>query len=36
MIDLVRRGNFKPDETILFWHTGDDVALHAYAAELLK
>jgi D-cysteine desulfhydrase len=36
MIDLVRRGYFKPDETILFWHTGDDVALHAYAAELLK
>jgi D-cysteine desulfhydrase len=36
LIDLIRRGYFNPDETILFWHTGDDVALHAYAAELLK
>ena len=35
MIDLVRRGAFHPDETVLFWHTGDDVALHAYAKELL-
>lgn len=31
MIDLIRRGEFNADETILFWHTGDDVALHAYA-----
>ncbi len=34
MIDLIRRGVFGPDETVLFWHTGDDAALHAYAAEL--
>ncbi len=34
MIDLVRRGAFSPNETVLFWHTGDDAALHAYAAEL--
>jgi 1-aminocyclopropane-1-carboxylate deaminase/D-cysteine desulfhydrase-like pyridoxal-dependent ACC family enzyme len=36
MIDLVRSGYSKPDETILFWHSGDVVALHAYAADLLK
>ena len=35
MIDLIRRGAFAKDETILFWHTGDDAALHAYAEELL-
>ncbi len=35
MIDLVRRGAFTADETVLFWHTGDDAALHAYAKELL-
>ncbi|TWT88736.1 L-cysteate sulfo-lyase [Pseudobythopirellula maris] len=34
MIDLVRRGAFGEDETVLFWHTGDESALHAYAAEL--
>jgi D-cysteine desulfhydrase len=35
MIDLIRRGDFGENETILFWHTGDDVALHAYAKELV-
>ncbi len=35
MIDLIQRGAFASDETVLFWHTGDDVALHAYAKELL-
>jgi 1-aminocyclopropane-1-carboxylate deaminase/D-cysteine desulfhydrase-like pyridoxal-dependent ACC family enzyme len=35
MIDLVRRGVFKSGETVLFWHTGDDAALHAYANDLL-
>jgi D-cysteine desulfhydrase len=35
MIDLVRRGTFGADETVLFWHTGDESALHAYAAELV-
>jgi D-cysteine desulfhydrase family pyridoxal phosphate-dependent enzyme len=34
MIDLVRRGFFKKDETVLFWHTGGQPALFAekYAA----
>jgi D-cysteine desulfhydrase family pyridoxal phosphate-dependent enzyme len=29
MIDLIRRGFFAPDETILFWHTGGTPALFA-------
>jgi hypothetical protein len=35
MIDLIQRGAFAQNETVLFWHTGDDAALHAYAKELL-
>jgi D-cysteine desulfhydrase family pyridoxal phosphate-dependent enzyme len=27
MIDLIRQGYFKPDETILFWHTGGTPAI---------
>jgi D-cysteine desulfhydrase len=34
MIDLIRRGKLQRDETVLFWHTGDDVTLHAYAESL--
>lgn len=29
LIDLVRQGFFKPDETVLFWHTGGTPALFA-------
>jgi D-cysteine desulfhydrase family pyridoxal phosphate-dependent enzyme len=29
MIDLIRRGHFKKDETVLFWHTGGQPALFA-------
>lgn len=29
MIDLIRKGYFKKDETILFWHTGGQPALFA-------
>jgi len=36
LTDLIRRGAFKADETVLFWHTGDESALHAYARELLS
>jgi D-cysteine desulfhydrase len=36
MIDLIRRDYFNADETVLFWHTGDDAALHAYANDLLE
>ena len=29
MIDLIRKGFFKTDETVLFWHTGGQPALFA-------
>jgi D-cysteine desulfhydrase family pyridoxal phosphate-dependent enzyme len=36
LIDLIRQGFFKKDETVLFWHTGGQPALFAeqYQAEL--
>jgi D-cysteine desulfhydrase family pyridoxal phosphate-dependent enzyme len=38
MIDLVRKGIFKKDETVLFWHTGGTPALFAdgYSQELIS
>ena len=38
MIDLIRKGFFKKDETVLFWHTGGQPALFAdrYAGEVIK
>ena len=33
LIDLIRRGAFTRDETVLFWHTGGAPALFAYAPE---
>ena len=35
MIDMIRKKRFRPDETILFWHTGGTPALFDYARELL-
>lgn len=37
LIDLVRQGFFKPDETVLFWHTGGQPALfdRKYAKKLI-
>jgi D-cysteine desulfhydrase family pyridoxal phosphate-dependent enzyme len=35
LIDLIRRGHYRPDETILFWHTGGTAGLFARADELL-
>jgi L-cysteate sulfo-lyase len=35
VIDLIRKGEFGRDETILFWHTGGSAALFAYADQLL-
>ena len=29
LVDLIRRGFFGPDETVLFWHTGGTPALFA-------
>jgi D-cysteine desulfhydrase len=38
MIDLIRRGFFKKDETVLFWHTGGGPALFAekYSNSVLE
>ena len=37
MIDLIRKGYFKKDESVLFWHTGGQPALFAdkYSGDLL-
>jgi len=35
LVDLIRRGVFKPGETVVFWHTGGAPALFAYADEML-
>ena len=35
LIDLIRKGTFAPDETVLFWHTGGAPALFAYAREVI-
>jgi len=35
LIDLIRKGIFDKDETVLFWHTGGTAALFAYVEELL-
>lgn len=34
MIDLIRKGAIGKDERVLFWHTGGQAALFAYADEL--
>lgn len=34
LVDLIRRGRFKRDEKVLFWHTGGTPALFAYAREM--
>lgn len=34
LIDLIRKGEFSPDETVLFWHTGGTPALFPYAHQL--
>ena len=35
MIDLIRKGEIRHDETVLFWHTGGTPALFAYADSLV-
>jgi 1-aminocyclopropane-1-carboxylate deaminase/D-cysteine desulfhydrase-like pyridoxal-dependent ACC family enzyme len=34
LIDLIRAGEFKSDQNVLFWHTGGTPALVAYAQQL--
>ena len=37
LIDLIRKGFFSADQTVLFWHTGGTPALFAHPYwELLK
>jgi D-cysteine desulfhydrase family pyridoxal phosphate-dependent enzyme len=36
LIDLVRRGQFAPEQTVVFWHTGGQPALFAYAEWLAE
>lgn len=36
LMDMVRKGAFDRGETVLFWHTGDQNALHAYAQEFIE
>jgi len=38
LVDLIRRGFFKPEESVLFWHTGGASALFAdcYAGDLMN
>ena len=35
LIDLIRQGEFKSGQNILFWHTGGTPALFAYADQLI-
>ena len=35
LVDLIRKKAFRPDETVLFWHTGGAPALFAYANDLI-
>jgi D-cysteine desulfhydrase family pyridoxal phosphate-dependent enzyme len=35
LIDLIRKKAFRPDETVLFWHTGGVPALFSYAKDLV-
>ncbi|MDR7422540.1 MAG: D-cysteine desulfhydrase family protein [Armatimonadota bacterium] len=36
LIDMVRRGQFAPEQTVVFWHTGGQPALFAYAGWLAE
>jgi D-cysteine desulfhydrase len=35
LLDLVRRGTFRSDERVLFWHTGGTAGVFAYRNELI-
>jgi len=35
LLDLIRQGVFRPDERVLFWHTGGTAAVFAYTNELI-
>jgi len=35
LIDLIRKGEFKAGQNVLFWHTGGTPAIYAYARQLI-
>lgn len=35
LLDAIQRRMIEPHERVLFWHTGDETALHGYASELV-
>ncbi len=35
LIDLIRRGRFGPEDTVLFWHTGGTAGLFGFGPEVL-
>ena len=35
LVDLIRQGEIRPEEKIVFWHTGGSPALFPYAADIL-
>jgi L-cysteate sulfo-lyase len=35
LIDLIRTGEFRPNQKVLFWHTGGTPALFAYTQQLM-
>jgi D-cysteine desulfhydrase len=36
LLNLIRRGEIRADEQVLFWHTGGMPTLFAYAREPLQ
>lgn len=36
LIDLIRQGLFRPDETVLFWHTGGTAGLFGFGNQILS
>lgn len=36
LIDMIRKGEFRTDETVLFWHTGGTPAIFAYGDALTR
>jgi D-cysteine desulfhydrase len=35
LLDMIRRGKFRNDETVLFWHTGGTAGLFGTQQELV-
>ena len=35
LLDRIRRGAFRPDERVLFWHTGGTAGVFGYGDKLI-